>query len=53
MATIIDAASSQVSSVHWSVTRQEQLVLSSSWDNSVRLVIEVLIAFHVSGTNGA
>ena len=29
----------QVSSVHWSVTRQEQLVLSSSWDNSVRLVI--------------
>ena len=27
----------QVSSVHWSVTRQEQLVLSSSWDGTVRL----------------
>ena len=27
----------QVSSVQWSVTRQEQLVLSSSWDSSVRV----------------
>lgn len=28
---------SQVSSVQWSVTRQEQVVLSASWDESVRL----------------
>ena len=27
----------QVSSVEWSVSRQEQVVLSSSWDGSVRL----------------
>lgn len=28
----------QVSSVHWSTTRQEQLVISASWDGTVRLV---------------
>lgn len=32
----------QVSSVHWSVTRQEQFVLSASWDGSVRLVSATL-----------
>ena len=27
----------QVSSVQWSMTRQEQVVLSSSWDETIRL----------------
>ena len=30
--------SKEVYSVHWSQTRQEQLVLSASWDNTIKIV---------------
>ncbi|XP_064405180.1 peroxisomal targeting signal 2 receptor-like isoform X2 [Halichondria panicea] len=34
---VLSGHTAEVSSVQWSVTRQEQLVLSSSWDGSVRV----------------
>lgn len=34
---VLQGHSAEVSSVHWSVTRQEQLVLSASWDGTIRL----------------
>ena len=34
---VLQGHTAEVSSVHWSVTRQEQMVLSASWDGTVRL----------------
>ncbi|KAL5457367.1 hypothetical protein EMCRGX_G034616 [Ephydatia muelleri] len=35
--TVFTGHTAEVSSVHWSTTRQEQLVISASWDGTVRL----------------